>query len=92
LRDDIEGNVALIGNAHPDNVNILAIFLRDLLSRRMRGESSQRLYEAFVRTIRTEDDLTEENYEAVLRDARYGLGVNIGAAVIRARLSISGTI
>jgi endonuclease III len=83
-RGDIVENNALINEHAPQNVRILAVFLRDLLSRRMRGESSQRLYEALVRTIRTEDDLTEERYGAALRDARYGLGVEVGASVIRA--------
>ena len=84
LRLDIERNMALIDTSHPENVRILAVFLRDLLSRSVRGERSQRIYDAFLRIIRTEDDLTEENYAAVMHEAGYRWGVDVGAAVVLA--------
>jgi hypothetical protein len=81
-REDINRNRALLNAPHPDKIEILAVFLRDLLSRSMRGERSQQIYDAFKHTIITEDDLTQENYATVLEAAGYRWGVPSGSAVM----------
>ncbi len=86
-REDIDRNRALINAPRPDKVEILAVFLRDLLSRSMPGERSQQIYAAFKRIIRTEGDLTHETYAAVLKAAGYRWGVPDGSAVMRATVA-----
>jgi endonuclease III len=82
-RDQINENQSLIKcKSDESDIKILLSFLRDLLIRAMKGERGNIVYEELKGAIRTKQDLTEENYQQILRRARYRWGPEVGAQVI----------
>src|SRR3989337_764463 len=62
-RNKIRKNRNLLTTRTPENdINILNIFLRDLLVRAIKGEMGQKVYEQLKATIKDKADLRERNY------------------------------
>jgi hypothetical protein len=53
------------------DMQVLRIFIRDLLMRNIVGEGGERIHEALCEIVRTKNDLTKSNFEIALKQARY---------------------
>lgn len=79
----IKENRKLIENRTPQNeISVLNIFLGALLLRAISGEAGARVYDELHNRIRSVDDLNEDNYRELLKNANYRWGIDTGAKVI----------
>ena len=84
-RHEIRRNLGLTNSrSYANDINVLAIFVRDLLVRNIVGEGGQRVYDAFREIIKGKDDLTDRNFRRVLQKAKYRWGVEVGCEVMSA--------
>jgi len=65
-----------------NDIQVLNMFLRDLLVREIKGEMGSRVYEELVARIKSKADLLESNYRKVLEEAKYRWGADNGSKVI----------
>ncbi len=73
-RDAIKTNLKLTQERSDENdMKVLRILLRELLMT-VSGNAGERLRHALDEIVKTKDDLTPENYERVLKQARYRWG------------------
>lgn len=87
-RNCIKSNLALIETRSDSNdMQVLRIFLRELLMRNIVGEGGERIHEALCENLKTKDDLTQQNYERTLKQARYRWGIGVGSGVMTAVVS-----
>jgi hypothetical protein len=84
-RRDIKQNLALTETrSDSGDMQVLRIFFRDLLMRVIRGEGGERILGALRDIVQTKNDLTEQNYERALKQARYRWGATVGSSVMAA--------
>ncbi len=83
-RGDIIKNLALTEEWSDDHdMQVLRIFIRDLLMRNIVGEGGERIHDALCKIVRTKDDLTQQNFKEVLKQAGYRW-VDSGSGVMTA--------
>lgn len=85
--DAIKMNLELTrGRSDEGDLEVLRIFLRELLMSSISGEGGQRIAHSLSAIIKTKSDLTQANYERVLKESRYrwneGQGSNVMSAVV----------
>jgi hypothetical protein len=71
-RRDINENLALTEErSDGHDMQVLRIFIRDLLMRNIVGEGGNRIHDALRDIVQTKNDLTKGNFEGALKQARY---------------------
>lgn len=71
-RRDINENRALTEKRSDDHdMQVLRIFIRDLLMRNIVGEGGKKIHDALSEVLQTKNDLTKGNFEDALKQARY---------------------
>ena len=82
-RKTLKSNQKLITHQSEENdIKILLSMLRDLLVRATKGERGNMVHVELIRTIKSKNDLTTHNYEAILTNAQYRWGIATGTQVI----------
>ncbi len=82
-RKQIEENRKLIKSKSDEaDIKILLSILRDLLVRAIKGESGEKVYTELRNSIKSKQDLKKENYQLILKKAKYRWGAKVGSQVI----------
>ncbi len=82
-REIINNHRELVKSRTEDgDIKIFLVMLRDYLTKAMRGEMGEKVYERLKTHIHSKTDLQYANYVAALKEASYRWGAEIGASVI----------
>lgn len=80
---ETEKNLALVKEqSERSDIQILIIFLRDLLVKFIKGEAGGKVYRELQKLIKSKADLHKDNYIDVLKRSQYRWGIETGMQVI----------
>lgn len=83
-----ENKKLIVNESEKNDIKVLGKLIRDLLVRYMSGERGIKIYNEFKKIIKSKNDLNVENYEKILKNAKYRWTIEDGVKIMSEVVSI----